>query len=351
MNSNGEYVTLGQYANHPCIRVSMQTAYKRARAGRIPGAVKSNREWRIPKSVVPDVPELIEQFPAPPVGAVEWFDDRYYKVEEDGQTYFLPSVTTVLGIAFPKPFLARWRGDIGNREADAKMHEGADRGSRIHHALYVLADGGAVVLESSDPRHPRFTERDLAALRVKYDGKLIILKAQDEYLQVWRFRQWVLHVRPRFIEREATLYSLRHGIAGTMDAVVRIDAGRYDIAGSKPLPLAGGHYIMDYKTGSMIGDDHFLQMAAYRRMYEDAMNIKLAGALIVHTNAETRSGIEGLKTILRTAEELDVDWRAFQSAYDLFRRVGMSKPKVFELPTYITIQEEARDASRTQTTE
>jgi|GEM_PF-1395893 len=346
MQTNGEYVTLEQYARHPLVKVCMGTAYRRVRAGMIAGAIKIGHEWRIPKSVVPNVPELVDQTPPPPCGAVEWFDDRYYKVEEYGETYFLPSVTTVLGTAFPKPFLARWRGDVGNREADARMREGADRGSRIHHALYVLANGGAVILESADARHPRFTERELAALKVRYNGKIIVLHAQDEYLQVHRFARWVSQVKPMFIIREATLYSIRHGIAGTMDAVVKIEAGRYDIAGSKPVVLDGGLYILDYKTGGTIGDDAFLQMAAYRRMYQDALQTEIAGALIVHTNAETRSGIEGLKTILRTPAELDADWRAFQSAYDLFRRVGISKPKVFELPSYITLTQEARECQQ-----
>lgn len=91
------------------------------------------------------------------IDRVSWYDDRFYKIttreQPEGLTCFeapnglfhvyLPSTTTKHGI-INKPFLAKWRGDIGNELADKKMHESQDRGTRIHYALEVLFNGGTV---------------------------------------------------------------------------------------------------------------------------------------------------------------------------------------------------------------
>ena len=40
--------------------------------------------------------------------------------------------------------------DIGNREADLRSKEAADRGSRVHHACQSLMEGGRVIF---NPRY------------------------------------------------------------------------------------------------------------------------------------------------------------------------------------------------------
>ena len=68
---------------------------------------------------------------------ISWWDSRYYPcIAPDGSEIYLPSVTTILGAVSKGDFLEKWRGDIGNREADLRMNEAGDRGSRVHHACF-----------------------------------------------------------------------------------------------------------------------------------------------------------------------------------------------------------------------
>ena len=94
-----------------------------------------------------------------------------------------------------------------------------------------------------------------------------------------------------------------------------------------------GFYVVDLKSGKNIDDDHYLQVSAYAK----ALKIKgLMGALIIHTNASTKSGIEGLQTYYRTNLELKNDFKNFLNAHELWKRKFASmKPKQIEVPTKI----------------
>ena len=78
------------------------------------------------------------------VKVIEYFDQRFYKMSFLDPLDYFPSVTTKLGI-IDKPFLARWRGDIGNREADYRVRDAQEKGSNIHNGWFVMTQGGAVV--------------------------------------------------------------------------------------------------------------------------------------------------------------------------------------------------------------
>lgn len=65
-------------------------------------------------------------------------------------------------------------------------------------------------------------------------------------------RSWLRFVEnhdPKFIMSEATVFNLRHGYAGTLDAIMDVGWGRF---------------IIDVKTGPSLYFDHVIQLSAYR---------------------------------------------------------------------------------------
>lgn len=265
---------------------------------------------------------------------VEWFDDHWYKVTRDGTTHYLPSVTTKLGI-IDKPFLAQWRGDLGNREADLRMYEAGQRGKRIHWAYEVALKGGVVIY---DPwQAPVYTEQGIADLKLKYDGNVSILRTQDEMWQMAKLQKQFDALNPHVIDVEKKVFDIANKDAGTIDNVLWIDEGDYLISGVKPIHLESGIYINDLKTGKVVDVNTWLQLAAYGFMYEQSHQMKIAGALITHTSANIKGGIPGLKTMVRDRKKLiEKDYPDYRHASALWEREHADdQPASFEFPALI----------------
>jgi len=270
------------------------------------------------------------------VKQISWFDDHFYEVTtKDGAVAFLPSVTTILS-AIRKPQLERWRGEIGNREADLIMHESADRGSRIHYAWNILSNKGIVIFNPYFK--PNYTDHEILALKEKYKNNVVILQKQDEMLALVRLKMWANVTNANFLFSEMIVYSLEKGYAGTLDNIAFIEKGNYEINGSKPLYLEGGNYLIDLKSGSAVYDEHYIQVSSYKEAVEEMGLLNIAGALIVHTSAQTKKGIEGLATHLVTREEMDTNYKIFLNTFELWKyKNANSKPKVFDFPSMIVI--------------
>lgn len=256
---------------------------------------------------------------------VQWFDSRFYKVLLPTGTDFFPSVTTKLN-ASPKPFLAKWRGDVGNEEADRVMNEARNRGTIIHNACEQLVKGAVIVLaDGADKKEVMELEKYRRVVRV-YE--------QEHYWQVMKFRALLEVLRPTEAQTEQTIYSVANRYAGTMDYIWYLTAGTYLVDGSKPVVLErDGYYIADIKTGNSISDDAYMQLAAYKYAVEEMSSIKIEGVFVVHTNAATKKGIEGLACKYRTLAELEVDFKNFlavSAVWDI--NPTATAPKVFDMP-------------------
>ena len=134
---------------------------------------------------------------------VEWFDSHFYKIsyELEGKelTEYFASTTTKLGIV-SKPFLAKWRGDIGNREADMRLFEAQERGVRIHHAWYTMTTGGAVVYQPS--QRPNYNDHEISELMDKYAANVAIIRYQDEMYDLYKLSKWLEIVKPKILLSE-----------------------------------------------------------------------------------------------------------------------------------------------------
>ena len=259
---------------------------------------------------------------------IAWFDERFYQI---GDEYY-PSVTTKLQVK-AKPFLARWRGDIGNREADKVMMESAERGSRIHYGWYLMTTGGVVIYNPF--QNPNYSEEEVSELKSKTD--VVILGNQGEMYDIYKLQKWHEIVNPEVKESELIVYSKKNKDAGQLDKLMYIKGGEYEINGSKPLKIEEGLYVVDLKTGKTVSEDAYLQISAYASCYMEMTNETIQGGLIIHTGSTTKKGIEGLATKLRTIDELKVDYSHYRAVAQVYDMTESKSPKIFEFPTLIKL--------------
>lgn len=280
------------------------------------------------------MPALAE---APPteIVLVEWFDDHWYKITQGEAVHYIPSVTTKLGIV-DKEGLARWRGDIGNREADLRLYDAQQRGKRIHWAWEIAQKGGAVVYDSW--QNPVFTPEGIEDLKAKH-GQVAILRTQDEMVQISKLQKQFDILKPKIIGVEQRVFDLDAKDAGTVDGIYWVEPGSYPIAGRNPLKLEGGVYIHDLKTGNYLDDKVWLQLAPYVFCWEKTHGCQVAGALVTHTSAKTKTGIAGLNTLFRDRKTLiEKDYVDYRHAAALWERDhAEDQPEQFSFPSLVVL--------------
>lgn len=293
------------------------------------------------KQTVEDTLKVLEQTPvitAPDPIQCDWFDDHFYLIRKEPEPLFIPSVTTKLN-ASPKPFLARWRGDVGNREADLRMNDAQNKGKRIHNAWFIYNTGGWVIYNPYE--RPNYTPEEINDMRTgQMCNGLAVLTNQDEMYAIYKLQKWVEAVKPKFIEREKIVYSLNSLNAGTMDNLLFIEQGEYNVNGVNPVRLDTGYYVFDLKTGNSVDeDDAPAQTAIYAEMYTEMTGFEIKGALICHTNAKTKKGIEGLATLHRSKEEMKQDLQYFYDVAKVWQnsKLYREKPKYFQFPSLIKL--------------
>lgn len=286
------------------------------------------------------------------VKQIDWFDERFYKIRYENEAKvevedYFPSVTTKLG-ALPKPQLLHWYGDIGNREANLRRNEAADSGSRVHWAWQTYCTAGIVIY--NPPKAPIYDEEEIKELKEKYNQHFFMLYNQDE---MWSFMKLVAFyqaVKPYKMLSEHTVYDIDNRDAGTMDNLFGIPEGEYMINGSKPVKLARGLYLFDAKTGNYIGNDSKMQLAAYWGcimfmirnglidLPEKEEDRNIVGAIIGHTAAKTRSGIEGFSATVLNVDDLQEYYKRYRNIAAVWEsEFGTLKPTIRQVPGYITL--------------
>jgi len=270
------------------------------------------------------------------VKMVEWWDDRWYKIELDNkEVRWFASTTTKLGIV-DKPFLPRWRGDIGNREADLRVREAQERGSRIHNGFDILQRGGLIIYQPW--QRPNYSPEELEELKKRH-ALWVIVQYQDEMYDLLKLSKFLSIVKPKIISTETTVYSLEDEDAGTLDALYHIEEGKYLVNGSKPLYLEKGLYVADLKTGSMVDKSAYRQTSSYVNCVRKMGIGNPVGTLILHTQGKNRSAIEGFSVHLRTGDDLARDYQEFRMVSDLWMAEHRNDtPKVFEFPTLLQLE-------------
>ena len=161
--------------------------------------------------------------------------------------------------------------------------------------------------------------------------------------QLCKLKAWLEEVQPEDNRTEQIVYDTDEKDAGTLDNLMLIKEGEYEIAGSKKLKLDAGWYVCDLKTGSQINEKARMQVARYsamvEKMYEvDQHPIKVKGGLVIHTGSSTKKGIEGLNTHLIERDELvalNQDYKDIAKVWN--RQFANKKPTIRQLPALITM--------------
>ena len=256
------------------------------------------------------------------VKMIQYFDQRYYRrvigrETSEPEVKWYPSVTTKLSVV-DKPGLTRWFGELGSREAEMRIYEAQNRGSRIHRAWQIYQEGGSI----------GFWRWQTGEEKPEAD---FILQDQGEYLDFLKLHYFTEEVKPEFKGTEYILYSDKYLEAGTCDNILGIKEGNYKINGQKPLKLEAGTYIADLKSGNLY-DEAYMQLAAYASMYQEmglvAAYGELKGALILHTKASIKTGIVGFGVKIRTMEELQEDFRDFRAVSVIWERSNKNKAPI-----------------------
>ncbi len=292
------------------------------------------------------------------IKVISWWDDRFYKCtltkkEIDAiinraykinpkfeytvidKNIFLPSSTTILGSA-PKEWLGRWRGQVGNWEADRIMNEAMNKGSRIHSAFAELVNGTIILF--NNPKAPAYSKEQITAIESENKKGVLVLQDQQEMLEVWRLSKFFEIVKPKIIATELSIYSAVYGYAGTLDHLWYIEAGEYALGDKVKFIIAkSGNYILDIKTGGEDDVNYPEQLASYFNAVEESGEIKIEGAIILYSNSKTVKGIEGFKAEQLTLNDLNYHFQGFLWQYNIWLKKANKSPKIFDLPTVLRL--------------
>ena len=249
----------------------------------------------------------------------EWQSSHFYKIA--GEYY--PSVTTILSV-IRQEWLEKWRGNQGNENADMILKKTGEDGSSAHWIFHKMVTEGKTAVFSPD-------------IDPKTD---IAVPNQFVHLAIWKLTQFWNEVRPQVIASEVKLFSPTHLFAGTADLIIRVSGGEYQIAGKTPVSVPAGIWLADIKTGKNISALAGMQMAAYAHAIEETMGLKLEGAMILHTQALTKTGIEGFTVKMWDRYELQDEFEVFLNAQKIYNYMKPLKPKDYELPKQITLPTE-----------
>lgn len=224
------------------------------------------------------------------------FQDLRYYVTDDGQ--YFPSVTTILD-AYPKTAqFYEWLKKTGE-DADTIRDAAGAKGSKIHNLIERYNLGETVSL-------------------LNPDGTISYSTAEWGGLEKWV--DFTTRFKPTILKSEFNIISPKLGTAGTIDAVIELE---------------GKKLIVDFKTSNAMHDHYFLQLACYKKLYEEAFpDEKIDGAAIIWLSAKTRT--EG-KTgqyqgkgyqLIFPDKDLEYYWNLFRHTQALWMEVnGDSKPR------------------------
>jgi hypothetical protein len=286
------------------------------------------------------------------VKQIAWFDDRFYKIryENDKKVEvedYIPSITTKIG-ALAKPNLMRWYGDLGTREARLQMTEKGDRGSRIHWAWETFCGGGVVIYQPD--KAPLYDKEEFDALVKRHNNHFFVLKNQDEMWNFMKLSAFHKAIKPYYMVNERVVYNIDLREAGTLDNLIGIPEGEYMISGAKPVKLERGLYLFDAKTGNYVGNEARFQLSAYFycvlymifngliEVPEDYEQFGIKGAIIGHTSATTKNGIEGFSATILTRDQLHEYYTRYRNIAAVWEaEFGTLKPKLRQIPGYVAL--------------
>jgi len=261
------------------------------------------------------------------IKAVAWYDSRYYLATTFAdKTLFLESVTTVTDEVYQEQGIRIFRERVGPQEANRIMEEAGRGGDRIHHACSIVDEGQLLLFEHPAEKNPdlELKQRN-TLLRQQAEANGLphyTLFDQREMECANRYEDWLDIVQPEIIYSEYTVWSLEKHYAGRVDRLFRIKEGEYKgISGRSPIVIPStGYYIIDIKSGNE-SIKHKWQVGAYRKAHMECRpNEEVLGTILIYLDSGIRTGIEGVKTILRFGHDANSDANGFNYVHAVWQQ-------------------------------
>lgn len=207
-----------------------------------------------------------------------------------------PSVTTILGFAFPKTvgfhkYLANQQSWESSQEI---LKAAGTRGTRVHEGTELLENGHVL-------------KRDMYSL--------------EEWQMLVGFVKWHEKYQPKAEAIELSLVSDKLKTGGTIDRVYIID---------------GVRTILDIKTSSAIHDSYWAQTSVYEALWAERYKDKPVEQTAILRLAPKRK--DGYEYSIHTKEMLKDDISSFRASQVLWDYLNPNaQPKLLEVPEELTL--------------
>jgi predicted RecB family nuclease len=193
-----------------------------------------------------------------------------------------PSVTSVLEVV-RQPQLERWRGRVGNEEADRIAKEAADIGTGIHN---LCAQADTVFMTT---------------------GKVSLSIFDYAPKPVVSYVNWLNTYVEEIYLSEATLFSEQYRFAGTVDLVAKLKGDKT-------------YGVFDKKTTKRIWPQMGMQLGGYRQALKETTGLVADKLAIIHMNPVT-----GRLKVDDDFPNPDNDFEAFLAALKLYYYMGFAQ--------------------------
>jgi hypothetical protein len=226
------------------------------------------------------------------INRITFLDSRHY-LDEGGKPQ--PSVTTILD-CYPKSAgYYQWLKTVGE-DADNIRDDAGRKGSMVHKLTEYFDFGNEIKL---------------------LDDKGEPVCSMSEWAMFEKYVDFRKRFSPEIHYIEIDFCSSKLGFGGTLDRVLTIN---------------GKNILMDLKTGNNVYTSHWLQQAAYKKLFEEMLakktamkKVKIDAVGILWLNAKTKTegkkdAIQGVGWQLLTKEkdEIEQDWEIFQATHKLW---------------------------------
>ena len=201
------------------------------------------------------------------------FNEAKHQNSHGGQ--FVPAVTSVLSTTIAKQqFLMPWAVKMGAEW----FKENCDRFTQAELSVTEMIDGikkaykrkSAGAIDLGRQVHEWCEQAILWKLgEAEIPGMPENTQAVNA---INAFRDWVKQNEVEWMAAEQRVYSRKHGYAGTVDAVARVN---------------GVFSVIDFKTSARIYEEYHLQVAAYSKCVEDIYGERVEGAYILRFDKES----------------------------------------------------------------
>lgn len=254
---------------------------------------------------------------------------HYFLVKEK---VYVPAVNHILGLGFNKgPRFYAYLLTVTAEEAKKKLEAAGDEGTRTHRAIRDLIDGMKVSMTTKYPS-------DLSY------GRQEVLNP-EEWENIIAFMAFCKKYNPKVVSNDFATYSVRHGYAGSPDALLIVTVPFNDNFFPKSAWGKDVLFLPDWKSSGAVYLEYGLQVAAYLEGVKERGTFKNTFAAYEHriytgiVRVGTRHKNGGYEVIVWSEKETQSNFKKFLSTYDLFRmHEPEDKVEVVDIPMQFFIK-------------